>query len=220
MQPEMAQSAAPCVWVVDDDRAVLASVARVLRSVGYGVRTFASGELFLAEREHDTASCVVLDLWMPGMTGLEVQEKLARSHISASVIFITGHGDVPSSVRAMKAGAVDFLTKPFEAPQLIAAVEAALARSRSLRAAQSERQRVAERFAQLTPREREVLGCLIEGKRNKHIAAELGATEKTIKVHRARVQQKMGVRSIAELASCIERAGLRPHVTSRTPQSF
>ncbi len=213
----MTQSVAPCVWVVDDDRAVLAAVSRVLRSVGYGVRTFASGELFLAEREHDTASCVVLDLWMPGMTGLELQERLARSHIPASVVFITGHGDVPTSVRAMKAGAIDFLMKPFEAPQLIAAVEAALARSRTARAAQSERERITERFSQLTPREREVLGCLIEGKRNKNIAAELGATEKTIKVHRARVQQKMGVRSIAELASCIERAGLRPHVTSRAP---
>ena len=208
----MTQSVAPCVWVVDDDRAVLAAVSRVLRSVGYGVRTFASGELFLAEREHDTASCVVLDLWMPGMTGLELQERLARSHIPASVVFITGHGDVPSSVQAMKAGAVDFLMKPFEAPQLIAAVEVALARSRTARAAQSERESITERFSQLTPREREVLGCLIEGKRNKNIGAELGATEKTIKVHRARVQQKMGVRSIAELASCIERAGLR-----RTP---
>ena len=213
----MTQSVAPCVWVVDDDRAVLSAVSRVLRSVGYGVRTFASGELFLAEREHDTASCVVLDLWMPGMTGLELQERLARSHIPASVVFITGHGDVPTSVRAMKAGAVDFLMKPFEAPQLIAAVEAALARSRTARAAQAERERITERFSHLTPREREVLGCLIEGKRNKNIAAELGATEKTIKVHRARVQQKMGVRSIAELASCIERAGLRPHLTRRTP---
>ena len=213
----MTQSVTPCVWVVDDDRAVLAAVSRVLRSVGYGVRTFASGELFLAEREHDTASCVVLDLWMPGMTGLELQERLARSQIPASVVFITGHGDVPTSVRAMKAGAVDFLMKPFEAPQLIAAVETALARSRTARAAQSERERITERFSQLTPREREVLGCLIEGKRNKNIAAELGATEKTIKVHRARVQHKMGVRSIAELASCIERAGLRPHVTTRTP---
>src|SRR5687768_8346817 len=126
MEAEMMQSVAPCVWVVDDDRAVLAAVSRVLRSVGYGVRTFASGEFFLAEREHDTASCVVLDLWMPGMNGLELQERLARTHIPASVVFITGHGDVPTSVRAMKAGAVDFLMKPFEAPQLIAAVEAAL----------------------------------------------------------------------------------------------
>jgi FixJ family two-component response regulator len=107
--------------------------------------------------------------------------------------------------------------KPFEAPQLIAAVEAALARSRAARTAKSERERITEHFSHLTPREREVLGCLIEGKRNKNIAAELGATEKTIKVHRARVQQKMGVRSIAELASCIERAGLRPRVTTRTP---
>jgi FixJ family two-component response regulator len=217
MQAEMTQSVDTCVWVVDDDRAVLAAVSRVLRSVGYGVRTFASGELLLAEREHDTAACIVLDLSMPGLTGLELQETLARSRIPSSVVFITGHGDVPSSVQAMKAGAVDFLMKPFEAPQLIAAVEAALARSRAARTAKSERERITEHFSHLTPREREVLGCLIEGKRNKNIAAELGATEKTIKVHRARVQQKMGVRSIAELASCIERAGLRPRVTTRTP---
>jgi FixJ family two-component response regulator len=206
---------APCVWVVDDDRAVLDAVSRVLRSLGYGVRTFLSGELLLAEPDYDMPGCVVLDLWMPGITGLEVQETLARARNPASVIFITAHGDVPSSVRAMKGGAVDFLMKPFDASQLVTAVEAALTRSRVLRAARAERESITQLFTQLTPREKEVLEHLLRGKRNKQIAADLGAAEKTIKVHRARVQQKMGVRSIAELATRIERAGLRGYSGAR-----
>ena len=209
--PIAEHSFVPCVWVIDDDRAILAALSRVLRSAGYGVRTFWSGELVLAELEHGVPDCVVLDLWMPGMTGLEVQERFSRGRNPVSVIFISGHGDVPHSVRAMKAGAVDFLTKPFDDSQLIGAVEAAVARSRALRAAWSEREGVTQRFSQLTPREREVLEQLLEGKRNKQIAADLGTAEKTIKVHRARLQQKMGVRSLAELAGRIERAGLRGH---------
>jgi FixJ family two-component response regulator len=208
-------SLSPCVWVVDDDRAVLDAVSRVLRSAGYSVRTFLSGELFLAQPDHDAPGCVVLDLWMPGITGLEVQETLARERTPASVIFITAHGDVPSTVRAMKGGAVDFLMKPFDAAELIAAVEAAVARSRVLRAARSERESATQLFSRLTPREKEVLEQLLQGKRNKQIAADLGAAEKTIKVHRARLQQKMGVRSMAELASRIERAGLRGHLVRR-----
>jgi FixJ family two-component response regulator len=206
------EALAPRVSVVDDDRAVLDAVSRLLSSVGYEVRTFSSGERFFAEQDHDAAECVLLDLYMPGMTGLEVQEALVRARSPASVIFITAHGDVPSSVRAMKGGAVDYLVKPFDSSLLVAAVEAALARSRTLHAARSETDGTAELFSRLTPREREVLGELLEGMRNKQIAAALGAAEKTIKVHRARVLQKMGVRSIAELASRIERAGLRPHV--------
>jgi FixJ family two-component response regulator len=210
-----AEPLSPSVCVVDDDRSVLDAVSRVLQSVGYGVRTFMSGEHFLAERDGDEPGCVLLDLWMPGMTGLEVQQALVRERASISVIFITAHGDVPSSVRALKAGAVDFLTKPFESSELIAAVEAGLASSRALHKARAELASVSALYAQLTPREREVLGELLQGKRNKQIAADLGAAEKTIKVHRARVLQKMGVRSIAELASRIERAGLRPFATRR-----
>jgi|SRR5215510_10023530 len=199
----------PCVWVADDDRSVLDGVTRVLRCAGYSVRTFASGELLLAQPDSTTADCIVLDLWMPGMTGLEVQDALVRAGNRASVIFISAHGDVASSVRAMKAGALDFLLKPFDASELIAAVRSAIAHSRLSSAAQAERASVAQLFALLTPREREVLEELLQGKRNKEIAKELGAAEKTIKVHRSRVQQKMGVRSLAELASRIERAGLR-----------
>ena len=205
----------PSVCVIDDDRSVLDAVSRVLQSVGYGVRTFMSGEQFLAEHDRDEPGCVLLDLWMPGMTGLEVQQALVRARNLASVIFITAHGDVPSSVRAMKSGAVDFLTKPFDSSELIAAVESALTRSRALRTARAELEGITALYEHLTPREREVLGELLQGKRNKQIAADLGAAEKTIKVHRARVLQKMGVRSIAELASRIERAGLRARAVRR-----
>ena len=225
MQPYMTSTAVspssqhaeltPCVWVADDDRGVLDAVTRILRAVGYGVRAFASGKLLLEQPDGATADCIVLDLWMPGMTGLEVQEALVRAGNPASVIFISAHGDVPSSVRAMKAGALDFLIKPFDASELIAAVQSAIARSRLSSAAQAERASVAQRFALLTPREREVLEELLQGKRNKEIAKDLGAAEKTIKVHRSRVQQKMGVRSLAELASRIERAGLREYLMRR-----
>jgi len=197
-----------CVWVVDDDRGVLDAVSRIFRAAGYGVRTFASGELLLAQ-DHAAADCIVLDLRMPGITGLEVQQALVRAGNRAPVIFISAHADVPISVQAMKAGAVDFLTKPFEASDLLVAVQAAVARSRLSSAAQAERAGVAQLFSQLTPREREVLEQLLQGKRNKQIARDLGASEKTIKVHRSRLQQKMGMRSLAELASRIERAGLR-----------
>ena len=206
----------PCVWVVDDDLGVLDAVTRVLRSVGYSARKFTSGELLLAQRDRASADCIVLDLCMPGMTGLEVQDALVRACNTAPVIFMSAHADVPSSVRAMKAGALDFITKPFDASELIGAVQSAIARSRLLSATHAERSSVAQLFTLLTPREREVLGELLQGKRNKEIAKELGAAEKTIKVHRSRVQQKMGVRSLAELASRIERAGLREYLRRRS----
>ena len=202
----------PCIWVVDDDRGVLDAVTRILRSVGYGARAFTSGALLLAEPDNAAADCIVLDLWMPGMTGLEVQQALVRAGNPTPVIFISAHGDVPNSVQAMKAGAVDFLTKPFNASEFISAVQAAVARSRLASAAHAESTSVAQRFSQLTPREREVLEQLLQGKRNKQIAKDLGASEKTIKVHRSRLQAKMGMRSIAELASRIERAGLREYL--------
>jgi len=205
----------PSVWLVDDDRGVLHAVTRFFRAAGYGVRTFASGELVLAELDHAAADCIVLDLRMPGMTGLEVQQALVRAGNRAPVIFMSAHADVASSVQAMKAGAVDFLTKPLDPSELLTAVQAALARSRLSSAAEAECAGVAQLFSHLTPREREVLEQLLRGKRNKEIARDLGASEKTIKVHRSRLQQKMGVRSLAELVSCIERAGLRECLMQR-----
>jgi FixJ family two-component response regulator len=187
-----------CVHVIDDDVAVLNALARLLGAAGLPVQTFASAKEFFAQHSPEQRGCLVLDLLLPGANGLEVQEALAGEDCPLPVVFLSGHGDVVASVRAMKAGAVDFLTKPFEAEALIAAVRQALARDG-----------VAARVASLTPRERQVLGQLVEGKLNKQIAAELGASEKTIKVHRARVLQKMAARSIAGLVRMTERAGLK-----------
>src|SRR5262245_26430709 len=171
--PSMHRALAPCVWIADDDRGVLEAMARVLRCAGYGVRAFISGKLLLGAPDCTAAGCIVLDLWMPGMSGLEVQEALARCGNPAPVIFVSAHGDVPSSVRAMKAGASDFLTKPFDATELVAAVEAAIARRRALSTVQSEQISAAQLFSQLTPREGQVLEQLLQGKRNKEIAKDL-----------------------------------------------
>src|SRR5262245_53631435 len=214
--PSQHRALTPCVWIADDDRGVLDAMARVLCGAGYGVRAFTSGKLLLEAPDGMAAGCIVLDLWMPDMSGLEVQEALVRCCNPAPVAFVSAHGDVSRSVRAMKAGASDFLTKPFDAAELVAAVEAAIAQRRVLSAAQSERISAAQLVSQLTPREKEVLEQLLQGKRNKEIAKDLGAAERTIKVHRSRVQQKMGVRSIVELAGRIERAGLRAWLMRRT----
>ena len=184
--------------VVDDDAAVLTALARLLGAAGLQVRTFSSAQAFLSQHAREHRGCLVLDLSMPGGSGFDVQEALADEDCPLPVVFLSGHGDVVTSVRAMKSGAVDFLTKPFEAETLIGAVRQALARDC-----------VSARVATLTPRERQVLGHLVEGKLNKQIAADLGASEKTIKVHRARVLQKMAAHSIAGLVRMTERAGLK-----------
>jgi FixJ family two-component response regulator len=196
----------PCVHVVDDDAAVLSAVTRVLRSSGMEVRTFTSAQAFFAQHAPEDRGCVVLDLSMPGRGGLDVQAALADDECPLPVVFLSGHGDVVTSVRAMKAGAVDFLTKPVEAQALIVAVRRALDSDSAARAARDVRRAVRSRVARLTPREHQVLAQLVEGKLNKQIAAELGASEKTIKVHRARVLQKMTVRSIAALVRMWELA--------------
>jgi FixJ family two-component response regulator len=190
---------APCVRVVDDDAAVLKSVGRLLRSAGFAVKTFHSSEDFLHQHDGAAPGCLVLDLSMPGLDGLELQQALASSGDHCPVIFITGHGDVPASVRAMKAGAIDFLTKPFDQADLIAAVRAAIDKDRSGRAARAERTSIGARLAALTPREREVMAYVVAGRLNKQIAAALGTAEKTVKVHRARVMKKMGAASVAAL---------------------
>lgn len=198
--------APPCVRIVDDDDAVRTSLTRVLRAAGFQVCAFPSAQAFLAQETGEVPGCAVLDLVLPGQSGLELQTALRRARSAIPVIFLSGHADVPSSVRAMKAGAMDFLTKPLEAAVLIAAVQAALERDQRQRAAREERRSVARRLESLTPREREVLAELLRGRLNKQIAAQLGASEKTIKVHRARVLQKMGARSIADLVRMAERA--------------
>jgi FixJ family two-component response regulator len=195
--------AAPCVRVVDDDASVLKSLGRLLRAAGFAVRTFPSSQQFLQQHDPEAPGCVVLDLSMPGLNGLQLQQALARFDAPCPVIFITGYGDVPASVRAMKAGAIDFLLKPFDQAQLLNAVRTAIEKDRSARAARAERSSVGVRVAGLTPRERQVMAHVVGGHLNKQIASDLGIAEKTVKVHRARVMKKMGVASVAELVRLV-----------------
>jgi FixJ family two-component response regulator len=198
--------AVPCVRVVDDDASVLKSLERLLRSAGLSVRTYPSPQAFLQQHDGDIPGCLVFDLSMPGLDGLQLQQALAQSGDPCPVIFITGYGDVPSTVRAMKAGAVDFLTKPFDREQLLAAVRLAIDKDREMRAARAERSSIGVRVAALTPRENQVMAHVVAGHLNKQIAAGLGISEKTVKVHRARVMKKMGAGSVAELVTMVSSA--------------
>jgi len=193
------------VFVVDDDASVRKALARLLASAGYVVETFASAREFL-DRGHfqDTSGCVVLDIRMPGLSGLDLQRELKAFTPPIPIIFITGHGDVPTSVRAMKDGAVDFLTKPIDDKDLLSVVRQAIARNGEARKHHAELRELQRRASTLTPREREVMELVVRGRLNKQTAAELGTVEKTIKVHRARVIEKMGVESLAELVRMAE----------------
>lgn len=188
-----------CVSVVDDDAMVLKSLGRLLQSAGYAVQTFSSGQDFLAHPDGGAPGCIVMDLSMPGLNGLDLQQALARKADRRPVVFISGQGSIATSVAAMKAGAIDFLTKPFDASRLLGVVGAAIERDLISRDGQRERAAFEARLASLTPREREVLELVAAGKLNKQIAAELGSAEKTVKVHRARMMRKMRVDSLAEL---------------------
>ena len=199
----------PTVFVVDDYAPVRSAVSRLLRAAGFAVAAFASPEEFLAQYDPHTPGCLVLDLDMPAVNGLELQRILARKGSVLPIIFLTGHGDVPKSVQAMKRGAIDFLTKPVNDEKLLAAVRAAIEKDRALRREQTELSEIRARLATLTPREREVLEHVVTGKLNKQIAADLGTVQQTVKVHRARVMQKMRVQSVAELVRLTERCGIR-----------
>jgi FixJ family two-component response regulator len=203
-------SAAPIVFVVDDDPSVRRGVERLLRSAGHAVESFACARDFLERYDCDAAGCVILDLAMPGYDGLQMQQALADRGSALPIIFLTGHGDIPSSVQAMKRGAVDFLTKPVNGDDLLAAVRNAIERCEALYRARDEIADIRSRFATLTPREREVLAHVLAGKLNKQIAAELGTIEHTIKVHRARVMQKMQARTLAALVRLAQRAAIEP----------
>lgn len=209
---------ASIVIVVDDDDAVRNALRRLLTASGFTVVAFGSAGEFLQAPRPDRPACLVLDQRMPELTGLEVQASLSAAGDALGVVFITGHGDVPTTVRAMQAGAVDFLTKPVDADALTAAVTRAIERSARAREEQRERDSFSGRVAQLTPRERQVCALVIEGLLNKQIAAELGATEKTIKVHRARAMQKLQVGSVAELARIAERTSLLGRPDAFTPR--
>ena len=202
------------VTIVDDDLLVLRSLDRLFQSAGFDVEVFSSPRDFLEKRGANASGCIVMDLSMPGLSGLDLQQALFATRDARPVVFISGHGDVPTSVQAMKAGAVDFLTKPIDAAKLLGAVRIALDKDRAAREQRAGQAAITERLATLTPREREVLAGVVAGKLNKQIAAELGTAEKTIKVHRGRMMEKMGVRSVAELVRLTERAGVAPHPKS------
>jgi FixJ family two-component response regulator len=201
--------AKPAVYVVDDDPSVRGAMKRLLKSVGLPVKTFASAREFLDQATPEWSGCLMVDLRMPGMGGLDLQDQLSTHQVSLPVIFLTGYGTVPASVRAMKAGAVDFLEKPVDDQTLLDAVHKALERDRRARGNQAGMQALEQRLAILTPREYEVLTFIISGRLNKQVAAELGTTEKTIKVHRARIMKKLQCASLAELVRLAEKAGIK-----------
>jgi FixJ family two-component response regulator len=200
----------PIVFVIDDDDSVRRSLERLLRSVDLDAETFASAQDFLRKPMPDRPACVVLDLRLPGPSGLELQESLLRSGHNVPIIFISGHADVPSSVRAIKAGAVDFLQKPFSDQALLDIIHGALRRDREARRDRAEVASIRVRFDTLTPRERDVLRLVIQGRLNKQIAGDLGISEKTVKFHRGRVMEKTQAGSVAELVRQADRLGLRP----------
>lgn len=187
------------VFVVDDDASVRKSLGRLLRSVGHTVESFASAEEFLDASQPTVPACAILDLAMPGLNGLELQERIAEKQLTFGVVFLTGHGDITASVNAMKHGAVDFLTKPVDEACLLTAVDAALASQIEVFAKRVEVSTLEHRFAALTKREREVMELVVTGQLNKQVAAELDISEKTVKAHRAQVMRKTGARTLAEL---------------------
>ena len=194
----------PTVFVVDDDASVRKALARSIQAAGLHVKTFASARQFLDQGPPEGPGCLVLDVRMPGLSGLDLQAELNSRNIQTPIIFITGHGDIPVSVKAMKGGAVDFLTKPFKVNALLTVIQEALKKDERLQASRAEKSEVQRRLQTLTPREREVLALVVKGLLNKQIAAELGAAERTVKVHRGRVMQKMRAQSVAELVRAVE----------------
>lgn len=196
------------MFVIDDDARMRAAMQRLLKSVGLHVELFASPRDFLTHKLPDIPSCLVLDVRLPGMSGFDVQHKLAEAGVKIPVIFITGHGDIPMTVKAMKSGAVEFLTKPFRDQDLIDAIQQALKHDSETRQSQSEIAILGERYARLTPREREVMLQLVSGKLTKQIASTLGTTEVTVAVHRGQVMRKMQANSPAELGRMAEKLKL------------
>ena len=206
----MRAAADEIVYIVDDDDSVRRALTRLVRSAGFDVEAFASAEAFLAAKLRDQPACVVLDVRMPGQSGPEVQDALRQADREIPIIFLTGHGDVVTSVRAMKSGAADFLQKPAPDDVLLSTIRRALDRDRQARSERAEHDIIRARVDSLTPRERQVLALVVVGLLNKQIGAELGASEKTIKVHRGRVMHKMRAGSLAELVRLAEKAGIPP----------
>ena len=196
------------VFVVDDDASVRDSLKNLIRSVGLGAELFASAQEFLRSKRPDVPGCLVLDVRLPGLSGLDLQRRMAEAGLQIPIIFVTGHGDIPMTVRAMKAGAVEFLTKPFRDQDLLDAIQQALERDRKARDQRAAIEELRSRFASLTPREREVMARVVAGLLNKQIGAELGTGETTVKIHRHQVMEKMGAGSLPELVRMADRLGL------------
>lgn len=195
----MKPPATPTVHIVDDDAALCKALSRLLAAHGWQVRCFASGEAFLADCDPDATGCLLLDVQLPGLDGLALQQRLSDAGITLPIVFLSGHGDIPMSVRALKAGADDFLTKPVAATELLAAVSHAAARHAAMRQQDDATLELQRRFEALTGREREVLAALCQGRLNKQIAADLGIVEQTVKFHRARIMERMQAATVAEL---------------------
>jgi FixJ family two-component response regulator len=198
----------PIVFVIDDDPSVRRAIRRLIGSVGLQVELFGSAREFLHSSRPDAPSCLVLDIRLPGISGLDFQRELAVANVHIPIIFITAHGDIPMTVRAMKAGAVEFLTKPFHDQDLLDAIHVALERDRAKRKQEAEIAILVQRWESLTPREREVLPLVVSGLLNKQIAGEIGTSETTVKVHRGQLMRKMGADSLAELVRLAERIGI------------
>jgi FixJ family two-component response regulator len=202
-------NAVPVVFLVDDDASLRGAVSNLIRSVGLRVEAFASTAEFFAAKRPDAACCLVLDVRLPGVSGLDFQVELARAKIQIPIIFITGHGDIPMTVKAMKAGAIEFLTKPFRDQDLLDAIQIALERSRANYASEKAISELRAKFDTLTPREQEVMAWVTGGLLNKQVAAEIGVTEITVKVHRGKVTKKMGAKSLADLVKMADILGIR-----------
>jgi FixJ family two-component response regulator len=198
----------PMVFVIDDDPSVCRSIERLLQPAGFKVQSFRSAAQFLPQGRPLGPACVILDVQLPGLSGLDLQRELTNSGIQLPIIFITGHGDIPMTVRAMKGGAVEFLTKPFHGAQLLSVIRAALERDRTMLKQQIEAAQLRCRYDLLTAREREVLALLVRGLLNKQIAGELATTERTIKFHRANIMRKMQAESVADLVKMSQKLGL------------
>ena len=197
------------VYVVDDDASVRRGLSNLIRSVGLRVEVFASASEFLAAKRPDDPACLILDVRLPGLSGLDFQTELTKARNQIPIIFITGHGDIPMTVKAMKAGAIEFLTKPFRDQDLLDAVRVALERARATHESEQSAAQLRARFEALTPREQEVMAWVTGGLLNKQVAAEIGVTEITVKVHRGKLTRKMGARSLAELVKMADMLGIR-----------
>jgi len=195
----------PTIFVIDDDVSIRQALESLIKSVGWNVRTFKNAQDFLQNGEIDAPGCLILDVRLPGLSGLDLQRSLAERKSHLPIIFLTGHGDIPMSVRAMKAGAVEFLTKPFREQDLLDAIRLAIDRDHTVQQQQSELAELSERYDTLTPREREVMGLVVSGLLNKQAAASLGVSEVTIKVHRGQIMQKMHAQSLADLVKMADK---------------